>query len=426
MRFTIAILALAGALVATPAGAQSGPRNCTTLSQNLFVRDVLDEYYLWYRELPRVNPANYASPEAYLEAVRYRPLDDTFSYITSRAANEAFYGESQFVGFGFSTQTFATELRVLQVFPDSPAAEAGLSRGDRIVEVNGRSVADWVDAGQIANAFGASEPGVTASIVAVARDGRERRTTLTKRVVTIPTVSLTRTFQVDGRTVGYLFFRNFVNPSYAALDQAFAALREARATELVIDLRYNGGGLVDVAVHLASLIGGAATQGRVLATFQHNDKNTALNEDLRFEDAPAESLNLSRLVVITTRSSASASELLINGLRPHLPVVVVGDATYGKPVGQYGFEFCDKVLAPVAFALVNAEGRGDFFGGIPADCEAADDSEHDLGSADEASLAAALAYIRTGACERATTTRAQRRLPDYRQAAGWAALVNAH
>ncbi len=433
MRVTVALLC-AGLtfLVPSPAQAQSGPRNCTRTSQNLFVRDVLDEYYLWYRELPRVNPANYASPEAYLEAVRYRPLDSTFSYITSRAANDAFYGESQFVGFGFSTQTTETELNVLQVFPDSPSSEAGMARGDRIFEINGRTVADLVRAGTIGSAFGASEEGVSSAVAVRSRQGVERRFTMTKRVVTIPTVSLTRTFQVDGRTVGYLLFRNFVTPSYAALDEAFAALREARATEVVIDLRYNGGGLVDVAVHLGSLVGGTYTQGRVFAEFQHNDRNTALNETLRFE-SPPQALGLSRLVVITTRSSASASELLINSLRPHLPVVVIGDATYGKPVGQYSFDFCDKVLAPVSFSLVNADGQGDFFGGIAPTCVAADDIEHDLGAADEASLGEALFYIRTGSCSvRSTTSAASSGLgpsagvPSRSGATGWQALVNAH
>jgi C-terminal processing protease CtpA/Prc len=293
----------------------------------MFVRDVLDQYYLWYRELPRANPANYASPEAYLEAVRFRPLDDSFSYITSRAANEAFYGDSQFVGYGFSTQVVERELRVLQVFPEGPAAESGMARGDRILEIDDRSVGELIDTGEINTAFGPSTPGVTSRVLVRSRDGDERRSTLTKRVVTIPTVSLTRTFRVDGRTVGYLFFRNFVEPSVAALDEAFAALREAGATELILDVRYNGGGLVDVAVHLAGLIGGVPTQGRVFATYQHNDRNTRLDTTLRFPDAPPQALSLSRVVVITTRGSASASELLINSLRPHLPVVVIGDAT---------------------------------------------------------------------------------------------------
>jgi C-terminal peptidase prc len=407
--------------------AQSGPRNCTRLSQNMFVRDVLDEYYLWYRELPRANPANYATPEAYLEAVRYRPLDDTFSYITSRAANEAFYGESQFVGFGFSTEVVGRELRVLQVFAESPAAEAGMARGDRILEVDGRNVGELIDSGDINAAFGASAPGVVSTVLVRSRNGAERRATLTKRVVTIPTVSLTRTFLVDGRTVGYLFFRNFVEPSTAALNEAFAALREAGARELVLDLRYNGGGLVDVAVHLAGLIGGVPTQGRVFAAYQHNDRHPDLDTTIRFPAAPPQALDLSRVVVITTRGSASASELLINSLRPHVPVVVIGDATYGKPVGQYGFTFCDKVVAPVSFALVNADGGGDYFGGIPADCRAADDVEHDLGAAEEASLGEALHFIRTGQCRVAATSRAFRVTEPRRpRAQGWDALINAH
>ena len=87
------------------------------------------------------------------------------------------------------------------------------------------------------------------------------------------------------------------------------------------------------------------------------------------------------MIVIATRASASASELVINGLRPFVPVVIVGDRTYGKPVGQYLLPFCDKVLAPVSFSLVNANGEGDYFDGLPVDCTAADDISADLGFA---------------------------------------------
>ena len=426
-RFTLRLaIVICVIFAAAPAAAQPGPRNCSRLSQTQFVRDVMNEYYLWYRNIPRLNPANYATPEAYLEAIRYRPLDQTFSYITDLATNEAFYSASQFVGLGFSTQTGNNELRLLQVFPDSPASEAGLNRGDRIISINGETVTDLIATGRIGSAFGASEIGVVVALVFRTRAGEERRAMLTKRVVTIPTVSLTRTFQIDGRTVGYLFFRNFVEPSYAALDAAFAALREAGATELIVDLRYNGGGLVDVAVHLGNLVGGRLTEGRVFAVFRHNDKNTALNETLRF-GANAQSLNLSRLFVITTSSSASASELVINSLRSHIPVVVIGESTYGKPVGQYGFNFCDKVLAPVSFSLVNADGQGDYFDGIPPDCAAPDDIEHDLGAGDEASLAEAFTFIRTGACTPPTTTsRTLRARAAPQKAVGWQSVVNAY
>jgi C-terminal processing protease CtpA/Prc len=319
------------------------------------------------------------------------------------------------------------EMRVLQVFDDSPATEAGLARGATITAIGGVAVAELIATGAIDSAFGPATEGVEVAITFTTRAGATRSASMRKRPVTIPTVSLTRVFDVEGRKVGYLFFRNFVRPSVAALDAAFATLAEAGVTELVLDLRYNGGGLVDVAVHLASLIGGTPTANQVFAEYRHNDRNRRRDETLRF-GAPAGALGLGRVIVIATQASASASELVINGLKPFVPVIVVGDRTYGKPVGQYVLPFCDKVLAPVSFSMVNANGTGDYFSGLPADCRAGDDIGHDLGDPAEASLAEALGYVRTGGCSapaEAAGTRRERplRLP---RAIGWASIVNAH
>lgn len=411
------------------ASAQTGPSNCSVPSQNLYVRDVLNSFYYWYQQLPaNVSPTSFTSPEAYLEAVRYRPIDNSFSYITSAAASEALYGDSQYVGYGMSTQTTSTHLTVLQVFDASPALEAGLERGDRITQINGQSVVALVAAGTIGGAFGAADIGVASTIVFEKANGDSRTARMIKRVVTIPTVSLTRVVEDDGRKIGYVFFRNFVRPSEAALNDAFAALKTAGATELVLDLRYNGGGLVDIAVHLASLIGGVRTSGQALLNYVHNDRvGPTYNKTTRFTN-PEQALNLSRLVVITTRSSASASELIINSLRPYLPVTVIGDTTYGKPVGQYGFTFCDKVLAAVSFSIKNANNEGDYFDGIAPTCSAFDDSTHQLGDPAEASLAEALTYLRTGGCSARAdaASRALRRLTDDRpRVSGWQSLLNA-
>ncbi|MGE0362345.1 MAG: S41 family peptidase [Vicinamibacterales bacterium] len=421
------VLAAAIAFAVTlPAAAFGQSASCSTTGQNLFVRDALEELYLWYRELPPVDAAAYDSPEAYLDAVRYRPRDTSFSYITSRAASDAFYSESQYIGFGLSTSTATGELRVLQVFDDSPATEAGLARGARITAVGGVAADTLIADGTVDQAFGAASEGVEIAIAFETRDGAARTATMRKRPVTIPTVSLTRVFDVDGRRVGYVFFRNFVRPSTAALDAAFASLAEAGVTELVLDLRYNGGGLVDVAVHLASLIGGSATANQVFAEYRHNDRNRRRDETLRFA-APAHALGLSRVVVIASRASASASELVINGLRPFVAVTVVGDRTYGKPVGQYVLPFCDRVLAPVAFSMVNANGQGDYFDGLAAECPAGDDIGRDLGDAAEASLAEALVVVRTGTCSPRATALGGRARPALAAApaAGWASLLNA-
>jgi carboxyl-terminal processing protease len=402
------------------AGGDTGAASCSVSQANTIVADTMKDWYFWYTELPNVDPARYASPEAYLEAVRYRPVDESFSYIAGKAADSAFFSDSQFIGFGFGTLFVGRDLYVSQVFPDSPASEARLARGERFVSIGGRSIEDLLTSGTFGAAFGADEVGVRIEFVIRGRDGADRSIAMFKRLVTIPTVSDTQVYEVRGRKVGYIFFRNFVTPSGPALTAAFSQLSQAGATDLVLDLRYNGGGLISVAQQLASLIGGTRTTGQPFVQYVHNDKHTSRNTTTPFQDLPG-SLNLSSLVAITTRSSASASELIINALRPFIPVTIVGDRTYGKPVGQYSFDFCDKVLHPVAFATVNARGEGNYFGGFPPDCAAGDDVTHLIGDPQEASLAEALRFTTTGACSasaagaRATavgdTTRAPRRDP---------------
>ncbi|MCG6927603.1 MAG: peptidase [Acidobacteria bacterium] len=405
---------------------------CGTLGQVNFVRDTLQEWYLWYQQLPDPDPAGFDSPEAYLQAVRYLPRDSSFSYIGSQAATDAFYSDSQFIGIGLSfRQTGTTELRVSQVFPGGPAAAAGLARGDYMLTIDGRSVAALLQSGQLNDALGPAEIGFSLTLGWRSPGGPEREATVTKRLVTIPTVSATRVFDNGGSRAGYIFFRNFVTPSTEALNRAFDRLRADGATDLVLDLRYNGGGLVSVAQHLASLIGGEGTAGRIFVKFRHNDKKTANDETVSFESKP-NALDLPRLVVIATGSSASASELVINSLRPFMNVTVVGARTFGKPVGQYGFDFCEKVLFPVAFATENAEGEADYFNGIPANCAAPDDLNRQIADPGEGSLAEALQFLRTGHCSgRAAAeaeVQAQRRavLPRPYEGDPWRQLVGAY
>jgi len=414
----------------TPAPTSGG--ECETLGQVNFVRDTLQEWYLWYGQLPDPDPAGFASPEAYLQAVRYMPRDSSFSYIGDQAATDAFYSDSQFIGIGLSfRQTGTAQLRVGQVFPGGPAAAAGFARGDHLLTVDGRPVADLLQTGQLNDALGPAEIGFSVTLSWRSPGGPERQATVTKRLVTIPTVSATRVFDSGGSRVGYIFFRNFVTPSTEALNRAFDRLRADGATDLVLDLRYNGGGLVDVARHLASLIGGEGTAGRTFLRFRHNDKKSANNETVLFESRP-NALDLPRLVVIATRSSASASELVINSLRPFMNVTVVGARTFGKPVGQYGFDFCEKVLFPVAFATENAQGEAEYFNGIPANCAAPDDLDRQIGDPREASLAESLHFLRAGRCSGQAATEAevqtQRRavIPRPYEGDPWRQLIGAY
>jgi carboxyl-terminal processing protease len=412
-----------------PSLSEAQTANCSTAGQNQYVRSVLREYYYWYRDLPDPDPASFASPEAYLEAVRVRPQDASFSYVSTEAASDAFFSESQYGGFGFRSQLVATgDLRVAEAFPGSPAAAAGLERGQRILEIDGRTIADLEAAGTLGSAFGPDTIGHVTRVSVQAADGAVREVTMAKATVTIPTVAVTRTFDVEGRRVGYVLFHNFVQPSVAALDAAFAQLAAEGATDLVLDLRYNGGGLVSVAQHLADLIGGMRTNGRVMARYVHNDRQTSRDTALYFSDAPA-ALSAPRVIAITTHASASASELVVNALRPYLPVTIVGSDTYGKPVGQYGFRFCGKIVWPVAFSIRNAADEGDYFGGLPADCAAPDDLDHLLGDPGEGSLSEALTFAARGSCSGRAGEgfRASRRArPQPTDANGFRRLVGAH
>src|SRR5262245_4933130 len=170
----------------SPGGSASGV-TCTASGEISYVRDVLRQYYYWYQQLPDPAPSGFSSPEAYLEAVSYKPLDTTSSNITSKASSDAFYSDSQYIGFGLAyRQTGDLEMRVTQVFPGSPMAEAGLDRGHYLVSIGGKPIADLIRSGEIATIFGPDTIGFSTTISWRAGNGPAQSATVTKRLVTIP------------------------------------------------------------------------------------------------------------------------------------------------------------------------------------------------------------------------------------------------
>lgn len=370
---------------------------CTTLGQNHFVKNTMDEWYLYRQQMPDPAPENFDSPRAFLSALQVNP-PDRFSFINDLEANERFFEESQFIGIGFSARVLDNSTyRLSQVFPDSPADRAGLARGYDIVAVNGISVEQLLANDRLNEELGPSEEGVEVDLTWEDLDGVRHNAAVTKEIVTIPTVSFTNVYQTGGKTVGYLVFRNFVEPSIEALDEAFSDFRAQGIDELVLDMRYNGGGRVNVARFLGSLIGGDTAAGALFARFEHNDQKRGENQTLEFS-SPQNALGLDRLIVIGTGQTASASELVINSLRPFIPVVLVGDNTFGKPVGSYTFEFCDKALHPIAFRILNANDAGRYFDGFAPNCPANDELVEPFGSTTEDSLQEALHYAANDSC----------------------------
>ncbi len=362
--------------------------------ENEHFLELMDEWYYWYDEMPAVNPGDYPSPYELLEALRYRP-DDRWSYITSRREFESYYQESKFIGYGFGS-AFDSEgkLRITFVYSSSDLYDNDIRRGWIIEKVNGTTIQPGTRINQL---LGPNEIGETNTFVFIAPDGSEKELTFAKKELVMNTVLHWGIIETGNNNIGHLVFQGFTGPSRAELDEAFAEFKARGIDDLILDLRYNGGGQTNVANYLASMIGGENLAGEPFALYQYNDKK---EEDENFTQAFETvqiNLGLDRLITITTRSTASASEMVINGLKPFVPVYIIGDNTYGKPMGMnawyYGSQYA---FVPVTFKIANADGEGDYFEGLQASSYVADDVTRPFDDLEEASLKEALNFIETG------------------------------
>ncbi len=385
---------------------------CNVAQQKQAVVNLMKDWYLFNDELEQqqayanLDLAEFATPEAVLASLLYRPnrFDRNFSFITTPQADQQFFGEGQLVGFGFGSK-FAdapmnADLRFTQIITGSPAEAAGLARGQRLLTIDGRTIAEIVQAEGLSAALGPSDVGVVRSFRVRRVDGSEFDVDVAKALVTLDPLPQATTLTVGTTSVGYLDFRTFISTADAALRQAFAQFEAAGVTALVVDVRYNGGGLVSTARLLADLIGGFIADGQVQAQTLHNSAKRGFDQTTVFEMQPSSLTLLSQVVFITTDSSASASELVINALEPHSVVGLVGAATFGKPVGQDALSYCGGqfLLRPVTFETVNSLGAGQYYDGLPIDCPAIDELARDIGDPLEASLAGALGLVENGSC----------------------------
>jgi len=378
-------------------------QDCSFAEQQVFVEGVMRAHYLFNDQLTDVNRADFEDLGSFLRALTAEvEPPDRFTFVTTVSREQSFFVEGKTLGFGFSLVTDGEgRIRVREVFgvelgePPSPASEAGLRRGDFILAVDGESIETLRAEGRLNAALFGYVPEDRASFEI--DTGRQTRVVELQydffELDPVPTVEV---FERDGQSVGYLLVRNFSQPTVTGLFDAFARLRTVDA--LILDLRYNGGGLLSAAETLAELVGGIRLVGRTFYESRFNERNQTCGDTVQFR---AQNLGLAAsvpVVAIATGGTASASELLINGLRPHAPVDIVGSRTFGKPVGQLGFSFCEKVLRPTTFQLVNADGEGDYFDGLAPNCEVADDLDHALGDPDEAMIEASLELLAGRGC----------------------------
>ncbi len=395
------------------AGAQTGGIDgvCTGDEKKQVVYDLMHDVYYWYDEVPVVDPEDFAGTNDLLDTLILpeKNRGHEYSYLTTVAEETAFLSNAAYVGFGFSMgQDQDGRVFLKESFPGGPAHDAGMRRGDEIISLDGEDVSlmstDQFNAKLEANTvtFGVRHPDTTTSSYSIS-----------KAEVTLPVVGEVVHDLGAAQDTSYIFFRSFVDPAFDELDDAFAAMKAAGDTKLILDLRYNGGGLVSVAQHLGSLIGGIDNAGEVVAKLEFNDRYASNNQSHLIETL-TNSVDVTDMVVITTNGTASASEMIINGLEPFIDVATTGATSYGKPVGQSRLDFdllnadcTEDILRGVTFKVVNAEGAGEYYTGFPPTCPADDDVLHPLGSTDEESLASALYYLENGSCDPAIAPKAR-------------------
>ena len=394
---------------------------CALSARQQFANDVLQEWYLFPDLLATgVNPGSFNDVQGYIDALvapaRAESKDRFFSYITSIAEENAFFDGGASAGFGFRLIYDTTNRRVFlaETFDSTPALGANLERGTEIIAIGTASnnlvtVNSLMANGgpqAVIDALGPSDPGVSRVLDVNDASGVRREVNLVKAEYDLDPVPRygAQIINDGGKQVGYIRLTNFINPAIADLQAAFADFRAAGVTELVIDLRYNGGGGINVNEAFGDLLA-RNLSGQVFETIAFRDSKASNNETYRFQPSSA-SVAPTRVAFITTSGSASASEALINGMQPYLGdnLAIVGQNTFGKPVGQSAFDLtaCDDRLRVVTIKLENADGLGEYFNGlaatVPNSCRANDDIFRNFGDPDEAMLATALDFLAGRTC----------------------------
>ena len=398
------------------------------------------EVYLWHEVIPSYaifNPRQYTGSTELIAAQNeiagiraLQPQDNkhSYSFITTQAGSDAIQtGGNTDYGFFIKSASIDKALPydsvywyVEYVYKNSPSGVAGVQRGWYISKINGTAIG--VDNASIAtlnNIFFGTPTSATFTFTKT--DGTTVDINLAKGSYTANSVLYTDVITDGAKKTGYIVFNQFFGTtSQTELTTAFSDFASKGINELIVDLRYNHGGSTATQDAFANLIAPAAATGKTMYTYIFNDSLVAGKFPLlkkKYNYAPtafqaasntvnyqkAGGVSLSRVMFIVTSETASASELLINNLRPYMDVKLVGDTTYGKPVGFFPISIFNYAMYPISFKTVNSAGSAEYYDGFVPDKLTADGVNRNWGDVNEPSLAAALHYISTGSFARVST-----------------------
>ena len=424
----------------------SGPypdKQGSTLQENLWLRSWTNEYYLWYGEVSDIDPGG-MSALTYFDLLKTNAITpsgrakDRFHFTYDTAVWESLAQAGTDVGYGaewllLSGSWSATPRNVVvaYVHPNTPAAQLAtpIKRGEKVTSVDGVAI----DSASLSTIGAALFPDTTAGTHTIGLQdpvtSAVRTVTLQPAIVSLASVQNVKPIPTSNGTVGYLQFNDHLSQSEVALRDAIQQFQTAGVSDLIVDMRYNGGGYLAIASELAYMIAGTKTSGHTFESTQFNSKYPTTNPITGStltptpffaasggfslpSGTPLPTLNLSRVYVLTGANTCSASESLINGLRGiNVQVYQIGATTCGKPYGFYPADNCGTTYFSIQFRSVNELGFSDYGDGFyPANtvapsgiasvpgCSVIDDFKHALGDVQESRLAAALNYRLTGAC----------------------------
>jgi C-terminal processing protease CtpA/Prc len=383
----------------------------------------LQEWYIFPDLLAtNVNPDSFTTLQAYIDALvapaRAQNRDKFFTYVTSLAADNAFFSLGSTVGLGarLSIDAAARRVFISEAFEDAPALAAGMDRGTEILAI-GTGTAELKTVDSIIAAEGAA--GINAALgpntAGTARllrvrdiDGTVRDATVTKAAYTVSAVSSrygARIIDDGGKKVGYLNLRTFIDTADPQLRSAFAQFKAQGVSEVIVDLRYNAGGQIAIAALMADLLLGQRSPAEVMQYRVHRASKANLDVTRFFAPKP-QSIASMKVAFIATASAGSSSEIIMNAVIPYLGAntALIGANTYGKPVGQAYLErpACDDRLRAIAFVTQNSQKQGDFYDGMASKfaktCAASDDLTRPFGDPQETMVKSALDFLAGRPC----------------------------
>jgi carboxyl-terminal processing protease len=402
-------------------GGTPPPATCSVPDRQSFLATYFNDNYFWYALSPKPTPGGTATVEAYFDALLYRggglipngngavwPID-RYSGFQSTESYNRFFGDGQTLGYGLAVNGLeavaqqAPRLFVRYVEPASPAAVAGVVRGDEVISLNGTAVTSLITANDFAVLTPAAAGNVLTAVVRNAQ-GVQRTVPLIAAVYALTPVQNNKVVQSPGgRLMGYVTVKDMIDQADAPLTSAMQGFIGQGVREFVLDLRYNGGGLVRVGRNVASQVSGAAANGQRFARLLYNDKQQASNSDFVFGN-PSNWAGVSKVYVLMGPRTCSASEQVINGLLGvGVNVVAVGSASCGKPVGfQAKDDGCGTTYSVVNFESVNARNEGRYFNGFAPTCQVAEDFTLPAGDPNDPLLRAAAFHVDNGSCPAGT------------------------